>query len=111
MCVDVPRARTTTGRVRCEILVREGDHVVRKSSVAGGGARYEIVGPLGEGGSGAVYEARDRRTGLSVAVKELREGSGQSIARFKQEFRALVGLHHTNLVSLKELIEQDGRWL
>jgi serine/threonine protein kinase len=74
-------------------------------------ARFKILGPLGAGGFGAVYEAVDVRTGQHVALKQLDDTSAESIARFKHEFRALADCHHENLVGLKELIEQDGRWL
>jgi eukaryotic-like serine/threonine-protein kinase len=73
-------------------------------------ARFERVGTLGSGGFGTVYEALDGRTGQRVALKELARGSTSALARFKQEFRALADLHHPNLVALKELNEQDGRW-
>jgi serine/threonine protein kinase len=68
------------------------------------------VGSLGAGGFGAVYEAVEVRTGQRVALKELGDASATSIARFKQEFRALADCHHPNLVSLTELIEEDERW-
>jgi serine/threonine protein kinase len=71
----------------------------------------KILQPLGAGGFGAVYEALDLRSGEHVAVKELDDTSADSIARFKHEFRALADCHHENLVGLRELIEQDGRWL
>jgi serine/threonine protein kinase len=74
-------------------------------------ARLQILEPLGSGGFGAVYAALDTRSGQRVAVKELDDKSADSIARFKNEFRALADCHHPNLVGLKELIEQDGRWL
>jgi serine/threonine protein kinase len=74
-------------------------------------AGLNILGPLGVGGFGAVYEALDTRSGQRVAVKELDDTSADSIARFKHEFRALQDCHHPNLVGLKELIEQNGRWL
>jgi serine/threonine protein kinase/predicted ATPase/tetratricopeptide (TPR) repeat protein len=74
-------------------------------------ARFNILGPLGAGGFGAVYEAVDARSGQHVALKELADTSADSIARFKQEFRALTECHHENLVSVRELIEQEGRWL
>ncbi|MET0341919.1 MAG: protein kinase, partial [Polyangiales bacterium] len=73
-------------------------------------ARYELIGSLGSGGFGAVYEARDARTGQRVAIKELEHTSGEGISRFKHEFRALADCHHPNLVGLRELIEQGGRW-
>jgi serine/threonine protein kinase len=74
-------------------------------------ARFKILGPLGAGGFGAVYEAVDARTGQRVAVKQLDDTSAESIARFKHEFRALADCHHEHLVGLKELIEQNGSWL
>ncbi|HEX6246176.1 MAG TPA: serine/threonine-protein kinase, partial [Polyangiales bacterium] len=73
-------------------------------------SRFELLSPLGRGGFGSVFEARDRHSGLHVALKELGTASGDNLARFKQEFRALSGLHHPNLVGLKELFELDGRW-
>jgi serine/threonine protein kinase/predicted ATPase len=73
-------------------------------------SRFELLTPLGRGGFGSVYEARDKHTGQHVALKELGQASGDNLARFKQEFRALSGLHHPNLVSLRELFEQEGRW-
>jgi serine/threonine protein kinase/predicted ATPase len=73
--------------------------------------RFQIVAPLGSGGFGSVYEAIDARSGQHVALKELGDVSASSIARFKQEFRALSDFHHPNLVGLKELIEEEERWL
>src|SRR5262245_55921476 len=72
--------------------------------------RFEIRGHLGSGASGTVYEAYDRQTEQRVALKELMHASASSLARFKNEFRALADIHHPNLVRLKELIERDGRW-
>ncbi|MET0343018.1 MAG: protein kinase, partial [Polyangiales bacterium] len=70
-----------------------------------------MLRPLGRGSYGAVFEAVDPDTGQHVAVKELSRASGDHIARFKHEFRALADCHHPNLVGLKQLIEDDGRWL
>jgi serine/threonine protein kinase/predicted ATPase len=72
--------------------------------------RFDIVRPLGSGGFGAVYEAIDNASGQRVALKELTSVGPGALFRFKQEFRALSDVHHPNLVSIKELIEQDGRW-
>lgn len=72
--------------------------------------RYEVTGKLGEGGYGAVYEARDRETGERVALKELTHVSAMSIARFKNEFRAVQEVHHANLVRLDALFEDQGKW-
>jgi serine/threonine protein kinase len=84
--------------------VREGTYGAR------GSWRFEILKPLGSGGFGAVYAAHDHETEKRVALKELTRVGPSSLVRFKQEFRALSDVHHPNLVSIKELIEQDGRW-
>jgi len=74
------------------------------------GARFEIIGKLGEGGMGVVYEAVDRELGAHVALKALPKLSANAILRFKNEFRALADIQHPNLVGLGELIEREGRW-
>jgi eukaryotic-like serine/threonine-protein kinase len=84
--------------------------MLRSAPGARAGSRFELITPLGRGGFGSVYEAWDSESGQRVALKELGQPSGDNLARFKQEFRALAGLHHPNLVGLKELFEQDGRW-
>jgi eukaryotic-like serine/threonine-protein kinase len=65
---------------------------------------------LGEGGMGAVYEAVDRERQVRVAVKTLRQLGPEQVLRFKGEFRKLQGLHHPNLVTLGELVEEQGQW-
>ena len=59
---------------------------------------------------GVVYEAFDRERGARVALKTLRCMTGESLARFKREFRALQDLHHPNLVSLGELFFEGDEW-
>jgi len=73
-------------------------------------SRYELIRQLGEGGSGRVYEARERETGQHLAIKELRNPSPTALGRFKREFRALQDVHHPNLVQLHGLFERDGVW-
>jgi len=75
-----------------------------------GSERFDVVGSLGEGGMGVVYEVCDRESGVHVALKTLRHASADAILRMKREFRALADLDHPNLVSLHELFEQDGQW-
>ena len=60
---------------------------------------------------GVVYAAHDRERNTRVALKTLRKMAGDTLLRFKNEFRALQDLQHPNLVSLGELIEVDGQWL
>ncbi len=59
---------------------------------------------------GIVYRALDRERGIEVALKTLASASAKGVFRFKQEFRALAGVAHPNLVSLHELFFDEGRW-
>ncbi len=72
--------------------------------------RFAIVRELGRGGMGDVYEAHDRETGATVALKTLRQLSGESLYRFKREFRALADLQHPNLIKLGELYCEHEQW-
>ncbi|HEV8376563.1 MAG TPA: protein kinase [Candidatus Polarisedimenticolia bacterium] len=67
---------------------------------------YEIVGPLGAGGMGEVYRARDPRIGRDVAIKVLPASfaaSADRLQRFEREARAAGTLNHPNLVTIHEL--------
>ncbi|HEY2747227.1 MAG TPA: AAA family ATPase, partial [Polyangia bacterium] len=72
--------------------------------------RFEVVRRIGAGGMGIVYELADSERGTRVAAKTLQKLAHDDIVRLKQEFRALGGLHHRNLVRLGELFEDEGRW-
>ena len=72
---------------------------------------YEIVAPLGAGGMGEVYRARDTRLGREVALKLVLGGFGddpERLARFEREARAVAALTHPNIVTLYSLEEADG---
>lgn len=75
-----------------------------------GTQRFELVGRLGEGATGIVYEAYDRKNEETVALKVLRTLNADTVLHLKNEFRALQDLQHPNLVSYGELIEDVGRW-
>jgi hypothetical protein len=53
---------------------------------------------------GEVFEAEDRQRGERVALKTLPNLTAAAIYRLKQEFRALAGVVHPNLISLFELV-------
>jgi Tol biopolymer transport system component len=66
---------------------------------------YEILGPLGAGGMGEVYRARDTRLGREVAIKVLPEavaGNPDRISRFEREVRALAALSHPNILAIHD---------
>src|SRR5437867_7864631 len=72
---------------------------------------YEILGPLGSGGMGEVYRARDTRLGREVAVKVLPEAVASSpdrLARFEREARTVAGLSHPNIVTLFTVEDESG---
>ena len=62
---------------------------------------YEIVSPIGEGGMGEVYKARDTRLERSVAIKVLPEHILR--ARFEREARAVASLNHPNICTLHDI--------
>ena len=64
---------------------------------------YEIVAPLGAGGMGEVYRARDSRLGRDVALKILPDPAHR--ARFEQEARAIAALNHPNILSVFDVGE------
>ncbi len=67
---------------------------------------YEIESPLGAGGMGEVYRARDRRLGRSVALKVLPTelaADASRLERFDREARATAALNHPNLVVIHDL--------
>ena len=72
---------------------------------------YEIVSPIGEGGMGEVYKARDTRLERTVAIKVLPEHIAKREdlrARFEREARAVASLNHPNICTLYDIGSQDG---
>ncbi len=64
---------------------------------------YEILSPLGKGGMGEVWRARDSKLGREVAIKTLPEELAQDearLARFEREARLLASLNHPNIATI-----------
>lgn len=72
------------------------------------GGRYDILGPLGQGGMGHVFRAHDRRLERTVALKVLRPHLTETDAdRFRREIRALARLNHPAIVSIYDMGEGE----
>ncbi len=72
---------------------------------------YEILSPLGAGGMGEVWKAKDTRLDRLVAVKVLPEHlteNADALARFEREAKAVAALNHPNILGLFDIGKQDG---
>src|SRR5213596_723713 len=71
---------------------------------------YQILSPIGAGGMGEVYRARDTRIRREVALKVLAADSSDEIwrRRFEQEARAAGALNHPNIVAVYDVGTHEG---
>jgi eukaryotic-like serine/threonine-protein kinase len=72
---------------------------------------YEIVAPLGAGGMGEVYRARDAKLERDVAIKVLPEhltSNADALARFEKEAKAVAALSHPNILAIHDFGRQNG---
>jgi serine/threonine protein kinase/Tol biopolymer transport system component len=72
---------------------------------------YEIQSPLGAGGMGEVYRARDTRLDRTVAIKILTQGVADTLEvrqRFEREARAVSSFNHPHICALYDIGHQDG---
>src|SRR5258706_4827553 len=73
---------------------------------------YEILAPLGAGGMGEVYQARDARLSRDVAIKGLPPelaASAERLARFRREAQTLASLNPAGIAAIYGLEEADGK--
>src|SRR5262245_35966045 len=72
---------------------------------------YEILSPLGAGGMGEVWRARDTRLDREVAIKVLSASFAQDadrLRRFKQEALSTSALNHPNILTVYDIGDHDG---
>ena len=72
---------------------------------------YEILAPIGAGGMGEVYRARDAKLGREIAVKVLPSATAsdpERRQRFELEARAASALNHPNILTVFDIGEADG---
>jgi Tol biopolymer transport system component len=72
---------------------------------------YEILAPIGAGGMGEVYRAKDPRLGREVAIKVLPESFSQDadrLKRFESEARSASALNHPNIITIHEIGSANG---
>ncbi len=72
---------------------------------------YEILSPIGAGGMGEVYRARDERLGRDVAIKVLPANlaeSAERLKRFEKEARSASALNHPNIVTVYDIGSTEG---
>jgi serine/threonine protein kinase len=72
---------------------------------------YEIFAPIGAGGMGEVYRAKDTKLGRDVALKVLPEAfahDAERMARFEREAQVLASLNHPNIATIHGLEDSGG---
>jgi Tol biopolymer transport system component/tRNA A-37 threonylcarbamoyl transferase component Bud32 len=73
--------------------------------------RYEVLSPLGAGGMGEVFRARDTKLGRDVALKVLPDrfaNDRRMLARFESEAKAVAALSHPNILALFDVGDENG---
>ena len=95
-----------------DVAVRQSEEKQLENPVAQFLNQYQILEPLGRGGMGDVYRARDTRLGREVAIKILPSSSANNsmlLHRFQQEARAASAFNHQNILTVHDFGESHSR--
>ncbi len=90
-----------------ETLVCDGPAPVAAVHTSG----FDLIEPIGRGGMGVVFKARQRALGRVVALKQIHAGvdaDAPSLARFRTEAEAVARLRHPNIVTIFDVGQRDG---
>src|SRR4030095_8087009 len=104
---DAPSGLLNRPALEVAVSLRSLGSVVRGRRIGA----YEVLAPLGAGGMGEVYRARDAKLHREVALKFLPadvRADPEHLARFAREARTLAALNHPNIGAIYALAEADG---
>jgi Protein kinase domain len=108
-----PLARAVASHVAncptCSLVLADAFGTYDAPALAPGATlgRYRIIGEIGRGGAGTVYEALDELLDRTVAIKVLRRSSAEARARLLREARLIARLDHRNVVAIFDAGESD----
>ena len=109
---SLPNARAAVAAARASYGL-DGEAMLRAGIEQTLGDRYEIIRPLGSGGMGAVFLARERALDRLVAIKVLRPDLAEAAEgreRFRREARIAANLSHPGILPLHTFGESGGIW-
>lgn len=107
-CSDPTLIHELLGLLEHEPEARESEAATRTGTRLG---RYEIGNRIGRGGMGEVYAAVDVDLGRPVAIKFLPQSvleQESAVQRFVAEARSASALNHPNIVTVHEIVREDG---
>ncbi len=103
---------STSAEVVCLDCGEHFDLAANEPAIAGSptppiiARRYQLLSPIGRGGSGTVWKARDTLLGRLVAIKVPRTDRVQSVDKFLREARLAAGIRHPHIICVHEVVRE-----